>query len=47
MYCGKHYDASHKPHQQLTRDHIIPKSRGGKDVWENVKLASCTKYKNF
>ncbi len=35
MYCGKHLHRS-----QLTRDHIVPSSRGGKDVWENV-VAAC------
>jgi hypothetical protein len=34
-YCGKTY-AKHK----LTRDHIIPLSAGGKDVWENC-VTSC------
>ncbi len=31
MYCGKKSD--------LTIDHVIPKSRGGKDVWENLTTA--------
>ncbi len=35
MYCGKHFHRS-----QLTRDHIVPSSRRGKDVWENV-VAAC------
>ncbi len=35
MYCGKPF-AEH----QLTRDHIVPKSRGGKDSWMNV-VAAC------
>lgn len=30
-YCGKLFNDS-----KLTRDHVIPKSRGGKDVWMNV-----------
>jgi len=34
MYCGE----QHK-HAQLTRDHIIPMSRGGYDSWENVVTA--------
>jgi hypothetical protein len=33
-YCGRGF-ASHK----LSRDHVIPKSRGGLDVWTNVVTA--------
>ncbi len=32
QYCG--YKGS-----QLSIDHVIPKSRGGKDIWENVATA--------
>jgi len=35
MYCGTQY-----PESVLTRDHIEPISRGGKDVWSNV-VAAC------
>ncbi len=36
QYCGI------KPaHDDMTVDHVIPRSRGGKSVWENVVLA-CT-----
>lgn len=35
-YCGK----THK-YKDLTRDHILPSSKGGKDVWENVVTACC------
>lgn len=35
MYCGA-------PTRNLTRDHLVPKSRGGKDAWENV-VAACYK----
>jgi hypothetical protein len=35
MYCAKQFTSS-----QLTRDHIIPRSRGGEDKWENV-VAAC------
>lgn len=35
QYCGKTF-----LHCGLTRDHIIPSSRGGKDVWMNV-VAAC------
>ncbi len=34
-YCGTQYSAS-----RLTRDHILPRSKGGPDVWENV-VAAC------
>ena len=34
MYCGEQFK-----HAQLTRDHIIPMSRGGGDNWENVVTA--------
>lgn len=35
MYCGNKYSDS-----QLTRDHVVPMSRGGVDEWTNV-AASC------
>ena len=34
MYCGKGY-----ARQLLTRDHVVPLSRGGRDIWENVVCA--------
>ena len=34
LYCGQQF---HRP--QLTRDHVMPLSRGGRDVWENVVSA--------
>ncbi len=34
LYCGKHYSR-----QLLTRDHVMPLSRGGRDIWENVVSA--------
>ena len=34
MYCGHHYHES-----ELTRDHVTPMSRGGKDRWSNVVTA--------
>lgn len=42
-YCGNEFSASH-----LTRDHIHPTSRGGKNVWTNVVTAcsSCNKLKD-
>jgi 5-methylcytosine-specific restriction endonuclease McrA len=34
MYCGQHFS---RPH--LTRDHVMPVSKGGRDTWENVVSA--------
>lgn len=34
LYCGNQYNKS-----ELTRDHVIPVSRGGPDRWENVVTA--------
>jgi 5-methylcytosine-specific restriction endonuclease McrA len=34
LYCGQHYTRS-----ELTRDHVVPISRGGRDTWENVVSA--------
>lgn len=36
-YCGKHVHEN-----SLTRDHIIPVSKGGQDTWSNV-VAACKK----
>lgn len=33
-YCGEQYARA-----DLTRDHVLPRSRGGRDVWENVVTA--------
>ncbi|MDD2747041.1 MULTISPECIES: HNH endonuclease [Acidithiobacillus] len=43
MYCGKHF-----PLRELTRDHIIPISRKGRDIWTNVVTAcrSCNSRKD-
>lgn len=35
MYCGYYFKFS-----ELSRDHVLPSSRGGKDRWENV-VAAC------
>ena len=35
MYCGKTFSD-----RQLTRDHVIPVSKGGLDIWTNV-VAAC------
>lgn len=42
LYCGRDF-----PRQQLTRDHVVPSSRGGRDIWENVVSAcySCNSRK--
>ena len=34
LYCGEHYSRGH-----LTRDHVVPLSKGGRDTWENVVSA--------
>lgn len=34
LYCGQRFARS-----ELTRDHVVPLSRGGRDVWENVVSA--------
>lgn len=34
MYCGAHHGE-----YQLTRDHVIPISKGGRDIWSNVVTA--------
>jgi len=33
-YCGRHY-----PVHKLSRDHVHPTSKGGKNVWQNVVSA--------
>ncbi len=35
LYCGKQFSRF-----QLTRDHVLPRSQGGSDIWENV-ISSC------
>ncbi len=34
LYCGRHCARG-----ELTRDHVVPLSRGGRDIWENVVSA--------
>lgn len=34
MYCGKRFSV-----RALTRDHVLPRSRGGEDTWTNVTTA--------
>lgn len=45
QYCGRHRSQL-KSSEFLTRDHIVPQSKGGKDVWDNVTTA-CSKCNNF
>jgi len=40
LYCGKAFSDHH-----LTRDHVIPSSRGGKDTWTNV-VSACKRCNN-
>jgi len=40
QYCGK-YQSALRGRQFLTRDHIVPLSRGGANSWENV-VTSCS-----
>ncbi|WP_233468336.1 HNH endonuclease [Zooshikella ganghwensis] len=41
MYCGTQHT-----HAELTRDHVIPRSKGGPDIWENV-VAACRRCNQF
>lgn len=34
LYCGQHFSRG-----ELTRDHVQPVSKGGRDIWENVVSA--------
>ncbi|MGV0005521.1 MAG: HNH endonuclease [Candidatus Porifericomitaceae bacterium WSBS_2022_MAG_OTU9] len=42
MYCGNEYSG-----KELTRDHVLPVSKGGKDFWSNVVTAchNCNTHK--
>lgn len=42
-YCGNEFHLD-----KLTRDHIMPSSRGGKDIWTNVvtSCGGCNKHKD-
>ncbi len=40
LYCGREFSA-----ENLSRDHVIPKSRNGKDCWMNV-VAACRRCNN-
>lgn len=41
MYCGGPFS-----HAELTRDHVMPRAQGGKDIWENV-VAACARCNHF
>ena len=41
MYCGQRFSPRH-----LSRDHVRPTSRGGKDHWSNV-VTACLRCNNF
>lgn len=41
QYCGRHAKKL-KPKEYLTRDHVVPLARGGKDVWKNCVTACST-----
>lgn len=41
QYCGRHRnDLSHR--EYLTKDHILPRTRGGENTWENLVTACNT-----
>ncbi len=40
LYCGNTFT-----HNELSRDHVIPLSRGGSDIWTNV-VTSCKRCNN-
>ena len=44
QYCGRHRSLL-KGRQFLTRDHIVPMSRGGGNTWDNV-VTSCSPCNN-
>lgn len=44
QYCGRHRSEL-KGRQFLTRDHILPVSRGGENAWDNV-VTSCSPCNN-
>lgn len=41
QYCNKRFGAG-----ELTLDHVVPRSRGGTNSWENL-VASCLRCNNF
>ena len=41
LYCGNRF-----PDGELTRDHVVPLSRRGKDLWDNV-VAACRRCNHY
>lgn len=41
LYCGKYFRS-----EELSRDHVVPSSRGGLNRWENV-VAACKRCNHF
>jgi 5-methylcytosine-specific restriction endonuclease McrA len=41
LYCGKHF-----ADRDLSCDHVVPTSRGGRNVWKNV-VAACRRCNHF
>jgi 5-methylcytosine-specific restriction endonuclease McrA len=39
LYCGRTEAQVRRAGSKLTRDHVMPLSRGGRDVWRNVVTA--------
>jgi len=39
MYCGRSEAQARRAGHRLTRDHVVPVSRGGRDEWRNVATA--------
>lgn len=44
QYCGRH-KSELKATEFLTRDHIMPQEKGGKDTWTNI-ITACNKCNN-
>jgi len=44
QYCGRHKSAFRST-EFLTRDHVHPVAKGGRDIWENV-VTSCSTCNN-
>lgn len=43
QYCKRHVsELTHEEGEVLTRDHVIPQTKGGPDEWENVVTACST-----
>ncbi len=41
LYCGNYFTFA-----ELSRDHVVPRSKGGRDRWENV-VAACKRCNQF